>query len=244
MPRFYRVAPWVALALLLGGLVAPDRAGADDDPTVSRLTVRGQGLVTVRPDVAMVTMGANVRRDSAAEAFDRANALIAQLNQLLREQGVPERDVQTRQFSLFPEFGRPPSDGPPPIVGWRAVNILSIRLRDFTRLGAIIDAAARVLGNDAQISGITFTVEDTDAVARRARDQAIANARERADQIAAAAGVRIVRILSITETSAPPPTPVARAAAPAPAGIVAQPAEIAPGELNLSVTVEIVYEIE
>lgn len=244
MRRPLHLLTWSALAAIAVAVALPTGVSAQE-PEVPRLHVRGQGSVSVRPDVANVTMGAVVRRESAGEAFDQANALIAELNQFLRAQGVPERDVTTRQFSLSPEFGRPQGDAPAPIVAWRAVNLLSIRLRDFGRIGAIIDGAARVLGNDAQISGITFTIEDTDAIATQARNQAIANARERAQQIAAAAGVRLVRILSITETSAPPPTPVARPAAPAPAGVAAsQVAEVAPGEQNLIVTVEIVYEIQ
>ena len=245
MARTFRLLPLLGVALLSIAALAPRQAAAQEDDATPRLSVRGQGTVGVRPDVAVVTMGAAVRRPSAGEAFVQANTLIAALNQVLRENGIPERDVQTRQFSLSPEFGRQQGDAPAPIVAWRAVNLVSVRMRDFGGIGTVIDEAARVLGNDAQISGISFTVEDTDAIARQARDQAIANARERAAQIAAAAGVRLVRILSITETSAPPPTPVARAAAPAPAGVAAaQAAEVTPGEQNLSVTVEIVYEIE
>ena len=244
MRRPLRLLTWLALAAIAAVVALPTGASAQE-PEVPRLHVRGQGTVSARPDVAIVTMGAVVRRESAGDAFDQANSLIASLNQFLRAQGVPERDVTTRQFSLSPEFGRPQGDAPAPIVAWRAVNLLSIRLRDFGRIGVIIDGAARVLGNDAQISGISFTVEDTDAITSQARDQAIANARERAQQIAAAAGVRLVRILSITETSSPPPTPVARLAAPAAAGVAAsQVAEVAPGEQNLIVTVEIVFEIQ
>ncbi len=244
MKRLFWALPLVALAAL-SPLYGASRSAAAQEPEVPRLFVHGQGTVSMRPDLAVVTLGAVVRRDAAGEAYDQANTLIAAVNEVLRAQGIAERDVTTRQFSLSPEFGRPQGDAPAPIVAWRAVNLLSIRLRDFARIGATIDAAARVLGNDAQISGISFTVEDTDAIARQARDQAIANARERAQQLAAAAGVRLVRILSITETSAPPPTPVARLTAPAPAGVAAsQVAEVAPGEQNLIVTVEIVYEIQ
>lgn len=244
MKRLFWALPLVALAAL-SPLYGASRSAAAQEPEVPRLFVRGQGTVSVRPDLAVVTLGAVVRRDTAGEAYDQANTLIAAVNEVLRAQGIAERDVTTRQFSLSPEFGRPQSDGPAPVVGWRATNLLSIKIRDFTRIGPVIDGAARVLGNDAQISGISFTVENTDTVARQARDQAIADARERAEQMATAAGVRLVRILSINETSAPPPTPT-QFAAPAPAAApgVRAAAEVTPGEQNLTVTVEIVYEIQ
>lgn len=230
--------------LVVGALMAVvgmprGAAAADDGPP--RITVRGQGVVSVRPDVAALTMGASVRRDTAAAAFEQSNVLIAALMQALREQGIAERDIQTRQFNLSPEFGRAPEGGAAPIVGWRSVNLLAIKVRDFTKIGAVIDSGARILGNDAQISGVSFSVENTDAVAKQARDAAIANARQNADQIAAAAGVRIVRILSISETFAPPPAPVGFTAA-APAAL-ARGADVSPGEQSITVSVEIIYEI-
>lgn len=233
--------PLLAVGALLVVVGMPRAAAAADDGP-PRLTVRGQGVVSVRPDVAVLTMGASVRRETAAAAFEQSNTLIAALTQTLREQGIAERDIQTRQFNLSPEFGRAPENGAAPIVGWRSVNLLSIKVRDFTKIGAVIDSGARILGNDAQISGVLFSVEDTEAVARQARAAAIANARQQADQMAAAASVRIVRILSITETSAPPPPPQPFAA-PTAGVALARGAEVSPGEQSITVSVEIVYEI-
>jgi uncharacterized protein YggE len=231
-------------AVLLALTLAPSGAAAQsDEPETPRLTVRGEATISVRPDVAVVTLGAVARRETAQEAFNQASTTGNQLQEFLRSQGVAERDITTRQLTLSPEFGRPVEGQGAPIVGWRATNILTVKIRDFSQIGAIIDGAARILGNDAQISGISFAVEDTGAAARNARQLAIADARERAEQIAAAAGVRLVRILSITENFAPPPTPqpVARAAV-ATAAPAAAP-EVAPGEQSLMVSVEIVYEI-
>lgn len=244
MNRWLRVVAWLAPAVAVALAVAPRPTAAQQAPEPSRLFLRGQATISVRPDVAVVTLGAVVRRESAGAAFEQASTLANQVQDLLRAQGVAERDISTRQLSLTPEFGRPAEGQAAPLVAWRATNILSVKIRDFSRIGAIIDGAARVLGNDAQVSGITFVVEDTDAIATRARDLAIADARERAQQIATAAGVRLVRILSITETSAPPPTPT-QFAGPVPAAAPAARAapDVAPGEQNLTVTVEIVYEI-
>ena len=244
MNRWLRLVALAAPVLIAALALAPRNAAAQDQPDTPQLSVRGQATVSVRPDVAVVTLGASVRRESAQAAFNQASAVVNQLQEFLRAQGVAERDITTRQLTLSPEFGRPAEGQGAPIVGWRATNILTVKIRDFSQIGAIVDGAARILGNDAQISGISFAVEDTDAIARGARALAVADARQRAEQIAAAAGVRLVRILSITENFAPPPTPqpVARV----PVGVAAAPAaapEIAPGEQNLTVSVEIVYEI-
>jgi uncharacterized protein YggE len=241
MTRWLRPIVFVA-PLLVGALaVAPRAASAQDMPETPRLSVRGQATLSVPPDVAVVTLGAVARRETAQAAFNQASTTGNQLQEFLRAQGVAERDITTRQLSLTPEFGRAVEGQGAPLVGWRATNILTVKIRDFSQIGAIIDGAARILGNDAQISGISFAVEDTAVIAARARELAIADARQRAEQIAAAAGVRLVRILSITENFAPPPTPVPVARAPVAAAAAAP--EIAPGEQNLTVSVEIVYEI-
>ena len=241
MVRPLRFMPLVALAIA-SALFALPRAVSAQEPETPQLTVRGQGVVTARPDVAIITMGAVVRRETAQQAFNDANTLVGSLTQLLRSQGIAERDITTRQFSLSPEFTRGEGDVAPRLVAWRSSNIVSVKVRDFSTIGAVIDGAVQILGSDAQISGITFTVENTDAVAAQAREQAVADARAHAEQLAAAAGVRLIRILSITETSAPPPTPVAADVAPAPVAARAV-AEVAPGEQRIVVSVEIVYEI-
>ena len=243
MNRWLRLVALVAPVLVGTLALAPRAASAQDLPETPKLSVRGQAAVSVRPDVAVVTIGASVRRETAQAAFNQASASVNELQEFLRAQGVAERDITTRQITLSPEFGRPPEGQAPPIVGWRTTNILTVKIRDFSQIGAIIDGAARILGNDAQISGISFAVEDTDAIARRARELAIADARQRAEQIAAAAGVRLVRILFISENFAPPPTPVPVARAPVAAAAPAVAPDIAPGEQNLTVSVEIVYEI-
>lgn len=240
MVRSVRLLPWLALAVV-GALFALPRSASAQQPETPQLRVQGQGTVSVRPDVAIVTMGAVVRRETAQQAFEDAKTLAASLTQFLRSQGIAERDIATRQFSLSPEFNRPEGGNAPQIVAWRGTNQVSVKIRDFSAIGTVIDGAVRILGNDAQLSGIVFTLEDTDAASRQAREQAITEAREHAEQIAAAAGVRLVRILSITETSSPPPAPMPLAAAAAPA--MRAVAEVAPGEQNISVSVEIVYEI-
>jgi uncharacterized protein YggE len=243
MVRVFRFLPWL-LVVAVGALVAlPRVAAAADNPPVPQLSVQSQGIVSAKPDLAIVSLGASVRRTTAEEAFNQANALMAQVNDFLRSQGIADRDISTRQFSLSPEYGRQQGDAPAPIVAWRAVNGESVKIRDFTMIGPAIEGSARILGNDAQLSGIAFTIENTDDLAAQARAQAIANAKAKAEQMAAAAGVRLVRILSISENFSPPPAP--RVAVPAPnVAAAAAPVEVSAGEQNVTVTVSITWEIQ
>jgi len=238
----YRILGVALAALVLAGGNAARPARADDQPTGIR--VRGQGVVSARPDIALLSIGASVRRDTAGAAFERAESLVAGLTESLKASGVSDSDIQTRQFNLNPEFGRGDSNNPPPVVGWRAVHTLSVKIRDFSRIGRTVDNAVTVLGNDVLMQGISFSIEDTDALARQARAQAIQNARTNAEDMAARAGVRLGRISYIQETSAPPPSPVREAAVAASFAAAPAGAQVSPGELTINVSVEMIFGIE
>jgi uncharacterized protein len=245
MRRLRFVLPVLAVFAVAGGLSVRS-ASAQENPTGIR--VRGQGVVTARPDVAFLNLGATVRAETAGAAFDRAEQRVAALTDQLKASGVAERDIQTRQFSLNPEFGRSTDNNPPPIIGWRATHTLSVKLRDFTTIGRTIDSAVRLLENDAVVQGISFAVEDTNALAAQARAQAIADARAKAQDMAARAGVTLGRVVYIQEISSPAPSPVAnesvaRAAAPAAGGQAAFAADISPGELTINVIVDVIFAI-
>lgn len=233
------------IAIAAAALARPVRA----QEQLTGIHVQGRSVIAARPDIALITMGANVRRPTAGEAFARSEELVAALTATLRANGVAEADIQTRQFSLSAEYGRPSGDGPAPIVGWRAVHTVAVKVRDFSRIGKTIDDGVGALGGDALLQGISFAIEDTDALAARARASAIADARSKAEEIASRAGVRAGRLIYIRETSSPPPTPdrkeaTAVAAPSLAAGQAGFAADISPGELTISVTVEAIFAIE
>lgn len=232
-------------ALALGAVfMAGGRASAqtgDQNPT-PRIVVQGQGIVSTKPDLAILVIGATVRADNAADAFNRAEQRVSALTDALKADGVPDSDIQTRQFSLNPEFGRSDNNNPPPLTGWRATHTVAVKLRDFSTIGKVIDDAVAALGGDATIQGISFTIENSTAAAAQARTAAIHDAQTKAQQMASDAGVTLGRILLITETSAPPPTPLRADVAAAPAA--AQVAQISPGEMNVTVTVQVTFAIQ
>jgi uncharacterized protein YggE len=248
MRRVRLLIPAVA-ALTVAAAVLARPARAQEQ--LSGIHVQGESVIAAQPDIAVLVIGANVRLPTAGEAFAASEEKVAALTASLRANGVADRDIQTRQFSLSPEYGRNTGDGPAQIVGWRAVHTVSAKLRDFSRIGKTIDDGVTALGGDAFIQGISFAIEDTDALAARARSEAIADARAKAEEVASRAGVRVGRLIYIRETSAPPPSPVRNAEGRATASLAAPAggqagfaADISPGELTITVTVEAIFAIE
>jgi uncharacterized protein len=243
----------IVFVLLLASTAVPALA---QTPTVlsTGLRVRGQGNVAAPPDVAVVSLGATVEADTAAAAFARTNLLMTALIASLARNGVAGADVQTRQFTLTPISQRtaiPAVDNPNPpdvLFGWRGSQLLSARVHDFGRLPTVVDEGVAALEEAAQVRGIAFAIEDTHALAARARAAALADARLRAEQLAAEGSLRLGPIVAIHELSAPPPTTI-RSDMPGNStgvGVLSEQVavSVAPGEQTLSVVIEVLFALE
>jgi uncharacterized protein len=173
---------------------------------------------------------------TARAALTRANQRATDLIEMLIAEGVQRGDIATRAISIYPQY----DDKNRKLVGYEASNDVVVVLRDLSRAGAVIDAAASAVGEDIRMGSLTFGIEDPSAVLADARRAAVAKATTQAQQLADAAGVRLGPIRRISEGTggAPPPIrPMMRMMA-AEASV-----PIEPGTQKLSVAVEIEWEI-
>jgi uncharacterized protein YggE len=241
-PRWYAsgLLAGVLGALLVGSVAMPVAAQTPSPEPEHTLSVSGTGSVKVKPDVADVTVGVTIQRDTAGDAAqDAANVMDAVIT-AIRALGIAEEDIQTSSLSLSPIYDYDRS--PYRLVGYTATNLVTVTVRDITQSGPVIDAATGAGATD--VNSIAFRLEDHTAAEAEAREQAVLAARAKADTIVAAAATQITGIISIAETSAPIPYPVfyGRDAAGA-AEDAAAPTPVLPGTVEISVTVSIVYSI-
>lgn len=212
--------------------VAPD-PGAVHDRTI---VVNGHGAVTVDPDTATISMGVQALAPTSQEAMDTLTTTSNDLIDTLTGVGVAEEDIQTVGLNLWPTYNETGDS----ITGYQASTNVNVTVRELTRAGEIIDAAAARVGDQLTLGGISFSHSDPEAALIEARTQAVDNARTRAEQYAAAAGVSVGEIVRIIEPSAGTVVPIdARYAgedAAAPAGAALQP-----GTLDLTVDITVVY---
>jgi uncharacterized protein YggE len=229
-PRASIVA--IAAATLLA---APARAQTPAD-FPSAISVTGEATVSVPPDLAQVDAGVTSDAKTAREASDANNAAMGKVLSALKGAGIEAKDYQTSRLSLQAEYA-PNRQGSSPVVGYRASNRVTIRLRDVTKVANVIDTLVGAGAND--IGGINFMVSQASKFLDDARTQAVADARRKAEIYAKAAGVTLGAPLSISEEgSAPRPVFRAKMAAEMAAAPVAQ------GEETLSVTVNVSWAIK
>jgi uncharacterized protein YggE len=205
----------------------------------TRLDVVTTGEVTRVPDIARISAGVVSQSVRATDAIAQNARAMDKVIAALKRSGVADRDIQTSNLSLNPDY-RYVENQPPVLTGYRASNEVTVRFRDIKETGRILDALVSEGAN--QINGPMLTIDKPDAALDEARQKAFAAARARAELYARAAGMRVGRILSISESGAAIPiypTPMMR-------GMVAQDAaaKIAPGEQSLSVTLSVSFELD
>lgn len=215
-------------------------AAAQEPSGRGHIVVTGNGQVQASPDIATVTLGVAQEAREASDAMAQVNADMAKLFERLAELGVEPRDVQTTTLRLDPvwrdESRSTPREGPV-IVGFVARNDVTIRLRDMGRLGEVLEVLLEDGAN--RFSGVSFGVDNPEPLLDRAREQAVGDARRKAELYAKAAGVTLGDVLEISEPgSTPSPMPTyARAEA------VMTGVPVAGGELTFGAQVNIVFAL-
>ena len=213
---------------------APALAQTAPPPAIS---VTGEATVQVAPDQAQIDGGVANDARTAREASDANNAAMGKVLLALKGAGIDEKDFQTSRLSLQPQYA-PNRSGPPPVVGYRASNRVTIRVRDVTKVASVIDVLVGAGAND--IGGINFMVSQASKLLDEAREQAIADARRKAQIYARAAGVTLGEPIAISEEGSPAPVFRGKVAG----GMAASAAPIAQGEETLSVTVSVSWAIK
>ena len=225
----------LAAAIAAGTLLAAP-ALAQTAPA-AMISVTGEATVSVAPDLAQIDAGVTTGAKTAREASEANNAAMGKVLLALKGASIDEKDFQTSRLSLQPESAPNRTSGPPTIVGYRASNRVTIRLRDVTKVASVIDTLVGAGAND--LGGINFTVSQASKLLDEAREQAIADARRKAEIYAKAAGVTLGAPLSISEGGAPGPIAYRKMAA----GMAAS-APVAQGEETLQVTVSVAWAIK
>lgn len=229
-------------AMLAGPAFQPRAAfAANDSPPEHTISVSGTGLVVVSPDIADLRLGVTVTKGSVkaarAAAAESMTAVIAALKKL----GIADADLQTTGLSLQPNYDYTNNDNPPRITGYTLSNGVSVTIRDLDKIGDVIDDG--LAAGATSLDGVTFRVDDPAKAQAQARTQAMAQAKAIADTLASSAGVSIIGVASISETSAPTPYPVFYDAARAGALAADTSTPINVGTNDVTVTVSVVYLI-
>jgi len=249
-PRNATIEDWpmkraMIAALALGAALTPFAASAQPAPTFSepisgtRLDISATGETTRVPDVATISAGVVTRAATARAALQQNSAQMERVRAALKRAGIADRDIQTSNINLNPEY-RYAENQPPRLTGYSASNQVNVRFRDIASTGEILDALVAVGAN--QINGPSLTIDKPEEALDEARAKALAAGRARAEVYARNLGMRVVRLLAVSESggnyAVPPAMPVMMEAR-----AQAASAKIDPGEQKVQLSLAMTFEL-
>ena len=245
----------LALAALAAPLATPLAAQAHElssGPVVAAgntlLTLSAEGRSNRTPDLAVFSAGVTSQGKTAGEALSANSADMNKVITALKRAGIADRDIQTSNLSLNPIYQpqRPMPDGTvepaqPKIIGYQVYNTVNVRQRNLAQFGRVLDTLVAAGAN--QINGPNFQMDDPDAATDEARTQAMKKARARANLYAGAAGLKVLRILAISESGGYVPQPQVMYSRAAMADGMEKSTPVAAGEVSLISTVTVLFEL-
>lgn len=244
------VAAVAAVMLIVGGLVvsltgaslpADAHAQANVPAAPRTITVVGEGKVRVKPDIAQASIGVEVINGDVKQASADATATMEKLLEALKAQGVAENDIQTSYFNVWVERPYSPEGTPSAEALYHVSNTVNVTIRDLSKVATTLGAAIEAGANT--VNSVTFSVADPSELEIQARQEAIAKAQAKAQELAGLTNVTLGEVVSVSETSpgAIPFYDTANYAQGVGGGGVGP---ISPGEVEVSVQLQVAYAIQ
>jgi uncharacterized protein YggE len=191
-----RLLPLAVLTLIGASVAAQEPAERLAPPSIR---VSGEATVMAQPDQARIDIGVTTQAQTAqAAAANNAQRTETVLSELRRALGAGA-EIKTAGYSLNPDYSYPKEGGRPTIIGYTATNVVRVTLNDLTRVGQAIDTATQSGAN--QVQRLQFTLKDEQAAQSQALRVAAVKAKARAEALAQALGLKIVRVISVVESS-------------------------------------------
>ena len=230
-------------AVLLAAPAVAQEAAPGAPPS---LTVAGEGTIHAAPNVAIIQLGVVTQAPDAKAALAENSQAMTHILDALKASGIASRDLQTSGFGVEPRVSEPPRDQDPDapwtpkIVGYAVRNTVTLRVRDLPQVGAILDQVVTLGANT--VSGPDFTLADPDKAEDEARQAAVRDARSKAELYAAAADVRLGRVIRLQDGGSA--RPMMAAMAMKSADSAGGPAPIEGGEITVQAQVTVTWELQ
>ncbi len=234
----------LALALVLSacGSTAPTTINQAAQPVVRTLNVNGVGQIYLSPDIAYIYIGVHSESKTASDAVGSNKTQTSAVIDAIKKAGVDKKDIQTTNFSIYPSQQYSPS-GQLTGTMYMVDNTVYVTVRNLDTLGSLLDDAVSAGANS--INSIQFDVADKTQALKDARAKAVENAKAQAKELADVSGVSLGSIQSISFNESTP-VPMYSAGKGGGGGAVAvdSTVPVQPGQLSVSVSVNMVYEIK
>jgi uncharacterized protein YggE len=203
--------------------------------------VNGQGEVSAAPDIATIRLGIEAEADSVAEAQEDATTAMNDVLAALSDNGIADKDIQVQQYNIrrITNWDRVKEEEI--VIGYRITHMVTAKIRDIDNAGGIIDAVVKAGGDFTRVDSINFSIDDPSDYYEEAREKAMEDAREKAEQLAGLAGVSLGKATYISESNYAAPVYYRDASYEMEEAVSGT--SITPGELDISINIQVAYAI-
>jgi uncharacterized protein YggE len=250
MKKFWLVSVSLIILLAIAGLsgCATRISGGTDVSVVTNqqqgIWVTGEGKVSVTPDIVNISLGVQSQEPSVADAMKKTSDAMGKVMDILKANNIADKDIQTQQFSIYPQYSVDQETGKQTISGYQVTNTLIVKLHDISKAGTLIDAVVAAGGNLTVINNVNFTVDDPTRYYDEARQKAIDDANEKAKEIAGLYGVTLGKPTYVLDTSTIP-YPIYYGGSGGPAIMTEQQAtSVSAGSTDIVLDIQVSYAIK
>jgi uncharacterized protein YggE len=236
---------WAGLVFIaiLGVFVAVSTAHTlDTATTTNTVSFTGEGKVLAKPDVGIVDLSIVTEGTTSKQAQDANSKKSKALTDFLAKQGVDEKDIKTSGYNIYPQYKYAPYGGTPSITGYQVNQSVQVKVRDLTKVDAVLDGVVSAGVN--QVNGLQLTIDNPEKLKDEAREKAIKDAKEKADSLKSQLGIGIGRIVNFSENTSGYPGPIFYDKAMNSEGRGGGGPSIPVGENEITVSVSITYQIK
>lgn len=235
---------WTGLVfvVVLGVFVAVSTNQAlNTAATTNTVSFSGEGKVTAKPDIAIIDLSIVTEAPTSKAAQDQNSAKSRALTDFLKGRDIDDKDIKTTGYNIYPQYNYPPY-GRPTITGYQVNQTIQIRVRDLAEADTVLDGV--VSSGVNQINNFQLAIDDPEKLRDQAREEAIKDAKEKADKLEDQLGIRLGRIVNFSEGGSGSPPIIYAKEFDGRGGVGGGGPSVPTGESEIIITVTITYQIK
>ena len=246
MNNNYKYLTWsgtAVLVILAIFLLASTNKVMSTVATTNTVSFSGEGKVVAKPDIARVSLAIVTDALTSKVAQDENSKKSKAVTDYLKKQGVDDKDIKTSGYNIYPQYKYPQFGGQPTITGYQVNQSMEVKIRDLEKLSNILDGVVSAGAN--QVNGLSFEIDNPDALKADARAKAIADAKKKANELKSQVGISLGKIVNFSENTGGYPMPIyTKAEVDGRSGMDGGGPTVPTGENEIVVNVSLTYQIK
>jgi hypothetical protein len=232
----------VVLIILAIFLLANTNQIINTATTTNTVSFNGEGKVVAKPDIGKINLSIVTDALTSKIAQDENSKKSKALTDYLKKESIDDKDIKTTGYNIYPQYRYPPYGGQPTITGYQVNQSMEIKVRDLDKVSNVLDGVVSAGAN--QVNGLSFEIDNPDALKAEARAKAIADAKKKANELKSQVGISLGKIVNFSENTGGYPVPVYFDSQVKGMGGGGGGPEVPTGENEITVNVTITYQIK